>query len=679
MILVRIYDMDQSIPSTVFFFDAWSLYESGVMKIQPNNDSYTAVVRGSPHLRFRGFEGEIMEPQSLRAKLRFVASFIRDSGQLLAHQKLQDTERKYTYHPLCGDEIRLLELYPGRRRDKIKGELKTISLGSNQKQKSPVQFEALSYVWGKSLKPFIISLGKSGILRITTSLHFALTNMRDEKKVIRVWADAICINQEDEDEKARQVDMMNKIYKSPQRVSAWLGEEADQSSIAINFLLAIKKKRSSASLSQDSLAWIAINKFFSREWFRRVWIVQELVLPPEVVLFCGCESLRWDDIYTAAQLIDSEANQSSAALMKSVAKSVAPVLSLGKLREAHHRGQDSGRRELLSLFKDFQHTLSTDLRDKLFAFQGLACDAEDQRFNSDYKASLAKVVTNYARVFIERGKGMYLLYHAGISNHQVPSRFPSWVPNWTTTKHPETITTWPGSPRNYAASIQTKTDIRMSSKGDKILSVTGYIFDEIVRLGKPSFDSSEPLPYLNSLFTFIRSIKTYPNEKHIEDLVWKIPIGDARCPPSGSWEKVDFRFSYRALIDYLKEGERSHSWNAEFNRIRTMAKMRQFLYRPEELRQQLWQYLFTAIEFSQRFVDARICVTKKGYVGIVPGASRVGAIITVIHGSAIPLILEASEDSKGCYQLIGEGYIHGIMHGNRDHFENSSPKDILLC
>ena len=70
--------------------------------------------------------------------------------------------------------------------------------------------------------------------------------------------------------------------------------------------------------------------------------------------------------------------------------------------------------DLLSLFKAFENTSATCSRDKLYAFIGLACDSDDPDFDAEFKAPLESVVQKYAGVFFRRGKGLELLYHAGI-------------------------------------------------------------------------------------------------------------------------------------------------------------------------------------------------------------------------------------------------------------------------
>ncbi|EXJ66909.1 uncharacterized protein A1O5_10104 [Cladophialophora psammophila CBS 110553] len=688
MILARVFDM-QSTASASFFVDPWSMYASGGIQIYAQNDSYTAKIHlASPHLLFKHFEMGFFT-RSFRDSFHFFTSYFRDSGELWARRMLQHEERKYTYKPLeKGSFIRLLRLHPGHGKEELKGELKRVSL---ELTKSRYPFTALSYVWGNSLKPFVLSIGDYA-LRITASLYFALKRLREEKRSVLLWADAICIDQENDVEKGHQVRLMSNIYKSALRVCAWLGNEADQSNAAIDCLCAIKKSTEPSNQaatvwfpSTESPVWEAITKFFGRDWFRRVWIVQELVLAPHIILLCGNRSFQWDDIYVPATLCATKADKSKLALMKSVSKTMAPVLSLGKLRRAYRRQvADAAQRELLTLFEDFEHTECSRRRDKLFAFFGLACDADDSGFDPDYVAPLEAVVRRYAEVFVRRAKGMELLYHAGVIDLESRARFPSWVPNWVTTTYPKTITTWKSKSGFFTAGSHLENDIRVSLKNGAILTATAYFVDRITRVGQTSFAAADRIRYLKEVFSVIESIRTYPTKGNPQDLVWKVPIGDALHQPSGSWDKVDFRVSYQALAEYLQMGNDNNTdWNAEMLKIPAIAKMKQFLFRPQELRRKMWDYLFTAQEFAARFVDAKVCVTTNGYVGIVPGAARVGSLVTLFSGSAVPFVIDESKEFPRCYRHLGECYIHGIMQGaeNQDSglFDILPKKVVHLC
>lgn len=53
----------------------------------------------------------------------------------------------------------------------------------------------------------------------------------------------------------------------------------------------------------------------------------------------------------------------------------------------------------------------------------------------------------------------------------------------------------------------------------------------------------------------------------------------------------------------------------------------------------------------------------RGYVGIVPGAARMGDLVCVFYGGDVPFILREVEGGGGFYRLIGEAYVNGLMDG----------------
>ncbi|KAI0517979.1 heterokaryon incompatibility protein-domain-containing protein [Xylaria bambusicola] len=115
-----------------------------------------------------------------------------------------------------GSEIRLLGLHPGHSTDEIRCTLRTVTFDQNPK------FEALSYVWGdpKDTREIIVD---DQPFQATVNLEAALRALRKSKKTRVLWVDAICINQQDIDEKNVQVGRMHLIYPRAYRVLAWLG------------------------------------------------------------------------------------------------------------------------------------------------------------------------------------------------------------------------------------------------------------------------------------------------------------------------------------------------------------------------------------------------------------------------------------------------------------------------
>lgn len=90
-------------------------------------------------------------------------------------------------------------------------------------------YEALSYTWGTDERSNLVLV--NGIhVGVTKDLQAALLALRQPGKSRVVWIDALCINQEDANERAAQVQQMGNVYRCAHRVIVWLGVELDGSS-----------------------------------------------------------------------------------------------------------------------------------------------------------------------------------------------------------------------------------------------------------------------------------------------------------------------------------------------------------------------------------------------------------------------------------------------------------------
>jgi hypothetical protein len=81
-------------------------------------------------------------------------------------------------------------------------------------------FAAVSYVWGNAPASVSIPCNGSSIL-ITPNVYEMLERFR--LFGLPVWIDAICINQEDVEEKRTQIPLMQKIYRNASNVYVWMG------------------------------------------------------------------------------------------------------------------------------------------------------------------------------------------------------------------------------------------------------------------------------------------------------------------------------------------------------------------------------------------------------------------------------------------------------------------------
>ena len=156
-----------------------------------------------------------------------------------------DRPLQYERHLTSGDEIRLIQLYPGQESSPLK-----ISIQYCHLSECP-DYQALSYTWGSSFNVDHPSWNRyqvpttqhelcidNDITMITGSLHSALLRLRQPAKALVFWVDAICIDQSHNEEKAWQIQQMREIYERAVQVLIWLGPSDATSDIAMSVLQA---------------------------------------------------------------------------------------------------------------------------------------------------------------------------------------------------------------------------------------------------------------------------------------------------------------------------------------------------------------------------------------------------------------------------------------------------------
>nr|POE72135.1 heterokaryon incompatibility protein 6, or allele [Quercus suber] len=234
---------------------------------------------------------------------------------------------QYQYSPLAPDEIRLLELQAGSAGKELNAVIHIVRLpeddepsishevqvtreGGVEVPKAP-PYSALSYTWGVSKYSHHITVLQGGQLcrlPIKQNLHDALSRLREEiapDGSHMLWADAISINQDDNQEKSRQIQKMAQIYNRAESVSVYLGPGDDDTRRAIEFVDRLLKLEDFDPLTQDPGTpedWACLHDLMQKPWFSRRWIVQEIALARSATLFCGEQSVSWQDFSAATSL-----------------------------------------------------------------------------------------------------------------------------------------------------------------------------------------------------------------------------------------------------------------------------------------------------------------------------------------------------------------------------------------
>ena len=183
------------------------------------------------------------------------------------------------------------------------------------------RFIALSYNWaGVKLEETICVDGLE--VNITRNLHTQLCRLRSLGCKAQLWIDHLSIHQSDEAEKSAQVAMMSQIYLGVQTVYVALDDRTQgmyQDKVehalisgAIEELAGGKHFRDLewfSDRSQSTPGGMAVEKLLYRVldtgWWKRVWVVQEVVLAPACDILLASGFVPWRSFATAVKRLNA--------------------------------------------------------------------------------------------------------------------------------------------------------------------------------------------------------------------------------------------------------------------------------------------------------------------------------------------------------------------------------------
>ena len=596
-------------------------------------------------------------------------------------------EDNLSYQPLVGAaEIRLLEVLPGPDEQTIQCIIKHVSLDDSPK------YVALSYTWGSRENPSdILCDGKR--FSVTANLYSALYKCRDTNTRITLWIDAICINQLDIPEREKQVRMMKDIYEKAEAVMVDLGEAGKGAELiqpllskiivllkqhGMNWAIPQTQFEEFGLPSAEAQDWKELSLLLCRPWFRRVWIIQEFALAQSPNIAYGRIILSWQDLYWTVYWLKSHGMFAHMAPLSDRLPNGHPIslsasvnyFNIVNIREGRLLHKPKSFIKCLRQTRSFE---ATDPRDKVYGLLGLIPDIDKFDFKVIYsdEETLEKVYVRLAQALVKSGEAYNVLLSAGTKVSSIS--VPSWVPDWSREQEVNQFSLSLDDSKSsiYHAGGLEKISATILEETPK-LAVRGQLFDDILLLGQ-TYHSSPP--------------KEGEGMENVMrwDAQSRILIGDLSSYPTGEPVHDVYRRVLVANKDDL-DNEASAAYIAHYKRMLRSFQIHEqvkshikggppFDFNEEELKsisQSLKKY---AVPMGGRISSRRLCVTRKGYMGLVPNSAREGDSICVFIGAEVPFVLGRSGDE---YRLVGDCYVHGIMKGEALDMADSTVQDIVL-
>ena len=589
--------------------------------------------------------------------------------------------------------IRLLQLHPARRLDSdIKCSLMHVSLDDKP------QYSALSYVWGDANVKHCILINNLPV-DITVNLYLALRRLRYATRPIVIWVDALCINQDDIQERNSQVALMGKIYSSAMTIHSWLGEKDGNSQRAFA-LVREWTKEADMSLDDRQRFWANdsthlhapykpyyddfcdryaanrtqfrrllqddrftdLHELFKRPYWKRVWIQQEIYLAHTIYFHCGEDQLSFNRLYhfNATRTMMWIGDPS----MSSPDESVAAFVHI--VAEPRIFMLNNARRDLLSLLEIIRPCDSTDARDKIYGMLGMY----DGRvpIKVDYNASPAMVYVDFVQS-LEQYTGK--LFIDGSNGIGTPKDFtplpdlPSWAPDFR-----ERI---PGgvmsalSFSNNAKPTQDRPSLVQWDHSHAVLQSIGYKVDRVAHVF-PVHGSED---YLDVIWKFaLHNLPIdRPDNSPFLPVLFRTILSLAEEDDKLSKQSFE-RFGY-GFIGWLASSTIPHP-DIDFIPLFQRQGMEEFCASGETVIDvMMGQYvnlekvlvshrLFLETAMGQSTWSQALFITEDNCIGRGPRHLQLGDEICILSGCTIPLAIRPSDEY---HQVVGSCFIYGMMCG----------------
>jgi len=380
---------------------------------------------------------------------------------------------------------------------------------------------------------------------------------------VYTWIDAICIDQSNLDERASQVKIMKDIYHNAAYVIVWLGEEDQDTDMAASTISKLVssaqryansdlipyrnytpeecKDRSLPYISQED--WNALAKLFLRQWFRRLWVVQEAVFAKGIAMYCGSKQIRWTDLEIVVEVINARARN----IGHDPSVIFVPLNEVGSgveyyfwhissLRVNAWELLEAPESESSSEFRLQRLTLLlhpfrvTDPRDKIYALMSLAAlnSNESLAIHPDYTISAAQCFARFTKLLLTDQETLSPLTFVQDASLKELAGLPSWVPDFSLA----------GTDPIFSGDFSAAGDLNqgIASFNQHLswdeLSVKGVQFDVVASTAAPRpFDGpNKKLELDSSWFDILVTIaagKAYEKSNHtLGEILWRTLCAD---------------------------------------------------------------------------------------------------------------------------------------------------------
>lgn len=598
----------------------------------------------------------------------------------------------------------------------------------------PPLFNALSYAWGNPDDNTNIVIN-GVITSVRSNLESALRHLRDyhieETGGLLLWVDALCINQDDDEERNEQVQMMGDIYRRAHRVLAWLGEgSADTDWVLPRFRYGTLRRQIADIVDQGMMfippvdilraAATAFKDLCCRAWWGRLWVVQELLLAKQdPILVVGRESVAWSvyipifedllRIYSRFQL-DAESkavvqmlfveNHQGLSFLTNNKENRIPGLfakDWDRLREDIHLQDSIPICTLYTRASLLLRKHATEKSDYIYALRSLLPEEEQRLIDVDYSKPPMCVFHDAMAVMwtsplSDRRRIASLPLEFNFLRGNTTDDFPSWVPDLSAQK------SFNLSGAFLTFRTQWKKPKTRISPDKRILTMRGIYFDKIIEVYSVRFEYGFPgplgglIPNMDDLRQVIRRcLATLDNDPTTPAPSVPHPLTVLQRGKSRESRVLQTLLQYEHLP---REEKYSWLWSKLCYSMLNIKPQDDESFVPSLLRLAEAEMSGRNLELPpfycvKKFLDAlrlhlhfhTIFRTEAGFFGVGPAQIRVGDSVVFAFGMMCPFIVRPCDPEypeRHEYTLMGCAQVSELMNHDEEEKLNQAVDDGLL-
>ncbi|KAF5601881.1 heterokaryon incompatibility het-6 [Fusarium pseudocircinatum] len=616
--------------------------------------------------------------------------------------------------------IRLLRIIPGTQNAVVSSLMSVVNLDDNP------TYKCLSYTWGEPggnetdeiwSKPSQTILINGSEMHIRQNLYNALVALCQYGILGPIWIDALCINQNDIEERNSQVSQVANIYKSSEEVIVWLGHEREytQTAVACFQRLPITRQEllsdehvvlrdkafTSCNFTDSEL--LAMTRFFTdHAWFGRTWTLQEMWLARDMTFMCGTIYASVDVILAGSSIAHD--NYSSRSVTEDIQRT--PAITwlmnftydlIAKLRKE----VDGTSPSPLGFEVDYHRARhATDPRDKVYGLLAISDTTTVDRYMepvvADYSKSVQEVFSiAAAHCLLNTTSWRGLSYIGDRSRYHIPN-LPSWVPDYTQ------AIPWRLLQRRSEDTFKTATHQQVCIEYDinspyTIHSPCSY-FDTITAVTTAYWEDIEGYSQMIEILNL--ALNPFPVKTFGEDNVLSVVARTLTADQAGiyDYDSYDFvgqfgQMTYGMLWSsisknpdianqLLKSRDTSLSKALFYIGIEDHGDLLSGLLHPYrqlyeteeqiELESSLTEYRDQSLKARTSLIQLdwgsashkrSLFRTKKGHLGLAPQTIQVGDEVGILQGAEVPHVFRRDSGSETSLSLVGDAYVYGIMYG----------------